>query len=100
MAACRPAVCVLFFAVTYLQARRALASVLPVGSVASTTFLDDRFISRNAGGTREISFGDVRGATVRGDLVLLTLASQRGRMLIARDLVPDEMRERFAARQA
>jgi hypothetical protein len=90
----------LFVAVTYGQARKAVAAVLPTGSVASTRFLDDRFVSSNAGGTREISYDDVRRADLRGDVVVLTLSSQRGRMLIARDLVPDEIREQFAGAQA
>jgi hypothetical protein len=95
-----PVFAFLFVAVAYVQARNALAAVLPAGSIASTSFLENRFVSRNAGGTREVPYDDVRRADLRGDVVLLTLSSQRGKLLIARDLVPDEIRDQFAAPRA
>ena len=94
-----PLFALLFIAVAYVQARHSLSSVLPAGSVATTRFTDDRFVSRNAGGRREVSYDDVRRADLRDDLLVLTLSSQRGRMLIARDLVPDDIRSRFLGRQ-
>ena len=59
--------------------------------MATTHVLDDRVVSRNAGGEREIRFDDVRSVEVSGDVLLLELLSQPGRMLIARELVPDDM---------
>ena len=88
-----PAVALLVGAATYEQVRRSSLSVLPVGSRATTHFFDDRFISRNAGGTREIRFDDVRSIDVRDDVVMVGFASQRGRLLIARDLIPENALE-------
>jgi hypothetical protein len=90
-----PVLALVSLGIAHGQARRALAAVLPTGSVASTEVLDDRLVSRNAGGTREIRFDQVRSVDVRGDVVLLTLASVRGTMLIARALIPDDLLERL-----
>jgi hypothetical protein len=75
---------------SYLQARRMAESVLPPGSVASSEVYEDRLVVRNAGGVREIRFDDVRSVDVRGDVLLLSLASRRGTLLLARALVPDD----------
>ena len=83
-----PALALVIVLATYAQARRAIGAALPAGSVATTQVLDDRFVSRNAGGTREIRFDDVRSVEVSGDVLLLELASQPGNMLIARDWSP------------
>ena len=90
-----PVLALVSLGIAHGQARRALAAALPTGSVASTEVLDDRLVSRNAGGTREIRFDQVRSVDVRGDVVLLTLASVRGTMLIARALIPDDLLERL-----
>jgi hypothetical protein len=74
---------------------RAVARALPTGSVASTEFSADRFVSRNVGGVREIRFDDIRSTYVRGDVVLLRLASSPRPVVIARDLVPEDRLERF-----
>ena len=76
--------------VTYARTRRAIASALPTGSVATTEFLEDRFISRNAGGVREIGFADIRSVDVRGDVVLLRLTARRETLAIARALLPED----------
>lgn len=72
------------------RTRKVLARALPDGSTASTYVLEDRFVSRNAGGTREILFADVSSASVHDDVVVLRLRSARGRFLIARTLLPPE----------
>jgi hypothetical protein len=66
--------------------------------VATTEFLDDRFVSRNHGGVREIRYDDVLAVDVRGDVALLRLATMPGRMLIARALLPDEQLARMRGR--
>lgn len=86
---------ILAVVVTYVRARRSMAISVPTGSVATTEFLEDRFVSRNAGGAREVRDHDIRAVDVRGDVVLLRLASQRGRFYIARALFPDEQLERL-----
>lgn len=90
-----PVLALLSVAVAYVQTQRSLASVLPGGSVASTEVLADRLVSRNAGGTREIPYDQVRSVEVHGDVVFLGLASVPGRMLIARALIPDDVLERL-----
>jgi hypothetical protein len=90
-----PAFAVLFVAVSYVQARRAFASAVPDGTEATTEFLEDRFISRNHGGVREIRYDDVRSVEVHGDVVRLRIGSLPGAMLIARALVTDDGLERL-----
>lgn len=74
---------------------RAVARAMPTGSVASTEFSTDRFVSRNVGGVREIRFDDIRSTYVRGDVVLLRLVSSPQPVAIARSLVPEDQLERF-----
>jgi hypothetical protein len=84
-----PGVALLVWTGYYLQTRHAVAAVLPAGTTASTEFLDDRFITRNALGQREVRYDEVESAETRRDLVLLRMAAG-GTLLIARALVPDE----------
>lgn len=93
--AAAPVLALVSVATTFVQTRNSLSAVLPSGSVASTEVLADRFVSRNAGGTREIPFDQVRSVEVHGDVVFLMLASARGRMLIARALIPDDLLDRL-----
>jgi hypothetical protein len=86
----------LSLALTYTGTRRNVAAVLPAGSVASTEFLEDRFVSRNMGGAREIRFDDIRSIDVRGDVVFLGLVSRRSPLVIARVLVPDDQLARLS----
>jgi hypothetical protein len=90
-----PLIAILAVALTYAQTRRAIATALPTGSLATTEFLDDRFISRNAGGTREIRFDEICALDVRGDVVLLELASGSRKIAIARALIPDEFVDQY-----
>ncbi|WP_151081821.1 hypothetical protein [Nocardioides cynanchi] len=90
-----PVLALLNAGVTYVQTRSSLSTALPSGSVASTEVLADRLVSRNAGGTREIPFDQVRSAEVHGDVVFLMLEGVRGRLLIARDLLPDDLLDRL-----
>ena len=78
------------FVVVNTRARDAMARALPSGSTATTYVLEDRFISRNAGGTREFLFDDIRRATVHDDVVVLWLVSVREQFLIARALLPPD----------
>jgi hypothetical protein len=73
-----------------VRTRRVMTRAVPTGSTATTYVLEDRFISHNAGGAREILFEDVRRASVHDDVVVLQLASTRGRFLIARALLPPD----------
>ena len=90
-----PTLAILSLARTYAGTRRAVASALPTGSVASTEFLEDRFISRNSGGVREIRFGNIHRVKVRHDVVLLRLLRGPKMMAIAQDLVPEDQLERL-----
>jgi hypothetical protein len=90
-----PLLALLSVVTTYVQTRNALSTLLPTGSVASTEVLADRLVSRNAGGTREIPFDQVRSVEVHGDVVFLLLASVRGPMLIGRALIPDDLLQRL-----
>ena len=85
-----PALAIFVVVGSYVQTRRLFTTLLPTGSVATTEFLDDHFVSRNAGGVREIPFADISSIRVRGDLVQLGVKSQPGWTMIARALVPDE----------
>jgi len=85
-----PLLALLNVAVTYARTRRAIATALPTGSVATTEFLEDRFIARNARWAREIRFDDIGSLDVCGDVLLLQLASGSGKLAIARALVPDD----------
>lgn len=85
-----PAWALLTVVVTHVRTRSAVAASLPPGSVASTEFLEDRIISRNACGLREIQFDDIRSVDLRGDVVLLGLASQSRTLMFARALFPDD----------
>lgn len=73
----------------YLGTRRAVAAALPAGSVARTEFLEDRFVSRNAGGVREVRYDEISSVDVRGDVVLLRTTS--GVLAVARVLFPDDV---------
>jgi len=78
----------------YTRTRRAVGLALPAGSVAATETRDDRLVSRNAGGVREIRFDDIRSLVVRDDVVLLGMTSGPKVLALARDLVPDELLQR------
>jgi hypothetical protein len=77
-------------AVTYERTRRAIATAMPIGSVTTSEFLDDRVIIRNARWAREIRFGDISTIDVRGDVVFLGTASGPKRIAVARALIPDD----------
>ena len=85
-----PAWAITSVAGTYTRTRRTVAAAVPAGSVASAEFLEDRFITRNAAGAREIRFDEIRTADVRGDVVLLRLAGRRPVLAIPRALLPDD----------
>lgn len=91
-----PTLLVLGLVLSYVRTRRMIAAALPGGSEASTEFHEDRFVSRNALGAREIPFDHVRGVQVRGDVVFLQLANLAGRLIVARELIPDDELERLA----
>jgi hypothetical protein len=76
---------------TYVQTRARFSAILPEGSVMTSRVYDDRLVTSNAGGVREIGFDDVERVQVRADLVLLELDSRPGVTLIARTLVPDDV---------
>jgi hypothetical protein len=80
---------------TYVWTRRAIALAVPPQSVASTEFFEDRFISRNRGGAREVRFDEIRTVDVRGDVALLRLVSERQTLAIARALLPEHELERL-----
>lgn len=61
--------------------RRNVLTAAPEGSVATTEFLDDRFISRNAAGAREIRYADLGSVTLSGDVVLLRVISGPTRVM-------------------
>jgi hypothetical protein len=88
-----------FLAVTalsvYVPTRRMLDRVVPDGSVATTDVFEDRLVSRNAGGVREIRYADVRAIEVRGDVVLIRMTTERNVGVIARALIPDELPQRL-----
>ncbi len=79
---------------TYVPTRRMLDRVVPDGSVATTDVFEDRLVSRNVGGVREIRYADVRALEVHGDVVLIRMTTERAR-LIARALVPEELLQRL-----
>jgi hypothetical protein len=72
-----------------------LDRVVPDGSVATTDVFEDRLVSRNAGGVREIRYADVRAIEVRGDVVLIRMTTERNVGVIARALIPDELPQRL-----
>jgi hypothetical protein len=86
-----PGMALFAVAVTFARTRRAIATAMPTGSVASTEFLDDRLISRNARWAREIRFDDIRAVDGRGDVVFLETSSRSGKIVIARALIPDDV---------
>lgn len=90
-----PVLALVSLAAAYGQARHAIGSVLPSGSIASLEVLDDRLVSRNAGGVREIRYDEILSVVVRDDVVLLRLTSAKGQMLLARELLPDDVLERL-----
>jgi hypothetical protein len=90
-----PVLALINVTVAYVGTRRTLALALPPGSLATTEFLDDRFISRNRGGGREIQLDEIRSVDVRGDVALLRLVSQRKTLAIARTLLPDDRLQRL-----
>jgi hypothetical protein len=79
----------------YVPTRRRLAAALPPGSEATTEVFEDRLVSRNAGGGREIRYADVEAVTVRRDVAMLRLTSGSV-LLLARSLVPDEVLARVS----
>jgi hypothetical protein len=90
-----PLLALLAVAVTYARTRRAIATAMPTGSVATTEFLDDRFISRTARWAREIRFDDIHALEVRGDVVLIAIGSESGKLAMARALIPDDALDRL-----
>jgi hypothetical protein len=95
-----PGLALLALAVAHVRTRRAIAAALPSGSFASVEVLDDRLVSRTARWTREIRFDEVCAVDVRSDVVFLTMSSVPPRLVLARDLVPDEVLGRLSARRA
>lgn len=90
-----PALMTVVAALTFARTHRGMARALPSGSVATTEFLEDRFISRNAGGAREIRYADISSLEIRGDVVVLTFLTTRSRLVIARALIPADVLERL-----
>jgi len=82
--------CLFVLGFGYVTTRRTFAAALPPGSTASTEFLADRLVSRNAGGSREVRFADIEAVEERADVLFLRLREQRGALVLARVLVPDE----------
>ncbi len=85
-----PLVVLVRLLVALQRTRSVMARSVPAGSTATTYVLEDRFISCNAGGTREILFQDIRRSAVYDDVVVLRLGSARGHFLIARALLPSD----------
>lgn len=85
-----PTVTGVLIAVTFVRTQRAIAAALPPGSKMSSHVRDDRLITRNVGGSREIPFDQVRSVDVRGDVVFLRLSDGPVALAIARSLIPDE----------
>jgi hypothetical protein len=85
--------CVFNVGCTYVVTRRNVSAALPTGSTASTFFFDDRCVSRNTGGSREVRFTDIEAADVHDDVVFLRLRDHRGALVLARALVPDDALE-------
>jgi hypothetical protein len=95
-----PGLALLALAVAHVRTRRAIAAALPSGSLASVEVLDDRLVSRTSRWAREIRFDEVRAVEIRSDVVFLTMASIPPLLVLARDLVPDEVLDRLPAKRA
>ena len=74
----------------YWPTRHRLGQALPDGSVSTIEFLDDRLISRNASGAREVRYAGVREVDVRGAVASVRLVTGQP-FLMARALLPDEV---------
>ncbi|HEY3530472.1 MAG TPA: hypothetical protein VGK78_15110 [Nocardioides sp.] len=82
------------FVAVYEPTRRNVRRASPQGSVATAEFLEDRFISRNAGGSREIRYDDVLFVVIRGDVVMMRMRSGPTGVM-PRVLFPDDVLERL-----
>jgi hypothetical protein len=78
----------------YWPTRHRLGQALPDGSVSTIEFLDDRLISRNASGAREVRYADVGEVDVHGDVASVRLVTGQT-FLMARALLPDEVLQRW-----
>lgn len=94
-AATAPVAGLVALGLTYAQTRRIIARAQPTGSLASTDFLADRYVSRSVGGVREVRYADIRSLDFRGDVALVRLVHTPGPLLMARALIPDEVLERL-----
>lgn len=88
-----PAVALLSLALAFVQTRRSIASALPPGSVASTELHHDRLVSRSTRWTRVIQFDDIRGLDVLDDVVFIEMMTAPPLLVLARELVPDDVVE-------
>jgi hypothetical protein len=89
-----PVLLAVLLGTTYLMSRRAIGTALPEGATATTEFHDDRLVSRNPMGVREIRYDDIIALRLVGDVVCLRLRSQpRAWLLMARPLFPDDRLE-------
>jgi hypothetical protein len=90
-----PGLLVVLLVGVYAPTRRNAERALPEGSAATTEFLEGGFVSRNAGGAREILYADVRSVVIHGDVSVMALRSGRTR-LFPRALFPDEVLDHLA----
>lgn len=81
----------------YVGTHRAVAATLPAGALASADFLEDRLITRNSVGLREIPIATIRAMDIYGDVVLLRLRSGTKTVAIALCLIPDDLLGRFVS---
>jgi len=93
-----PGMALLALAVTFARTRRAIATAMPTGSVASAEFLDDRLIFRNARWAREIRLDDIRAVDGHGDVVFLETSPRSRKIVIARALIPDDVFDHLGQR--
>lgn len=91
-----PALALVSLAVVHLQTRRSIASTLPPGSLAATEVHQDRLVSRSAHWTRVIPFDAIRRIDVRGDVVFIEMTTVPPLLVLARELVPDDLIERHS----
>jgi len=92
-----PAVALLSVTFGYVHTLRAMAEAAPPGSLISTEAHDDRLITRNPRWSRLIPFDHIRGIDVHGDLVFLEMTTAPPLLVMARELVPDDLIERHRA---